>query len=272
MMKLEIWPVPMQILNRNHLQIYPSSIKASKELNKGAGVVTATNRTSRVDEEMEDENGDEAKLSKFKENYKNSYLQGNGLRDEDIKTLNIPEEVSEYADQVLQHMQNVEDLYVPTFGYMKSQPDINEKMRAILIDWLIEVHFKFKLLPETLFITVNLIDRFLEIHDMKRQRLQLLGVTAMWIACKYEEIYAPEIKDFVYITDNAYQQKDILELEYELLKALKFNITTSSSYRFLQRYTKLFGANDKTFNLAWYLIELTLIEYKMLRYNPSLIS
>ena len=194
------------------------------------------------------------------------------MRPEDVKTKGVPEQVSDYADQVVEHMQTVEDLYLPTYGYMKSQTDVNEKMRAILIDWLIEVHFKFKLLPETLFISVNLIDRFLESKDIKRQRLQLLGVTAMWIACKYEEIYAPEIKDFVYITDNAYEQKDILSLEYEVLRALEFNVTTSSSYRFLERFVKLAGVSDKTFKLAWYLIELPLIEYKMLKYKPSLIS
>lgn len=194
------------------------------------------------------------------------------MRSEDVKTKDVPEQVSDYAEQVMQHMQNVEELYLPTYGYMKSQTDVNEKMRAILIDWLIEVHFKFKLLPETLFISVNLIDRFLELKDIKRQRLQLLGVTAMWIACKYEEIYAPEIKDFVYITDNAYEQKDILSLEYEILRTLEFNVTTSTSYRFLERFVKLAGVSDKTFKLAWYLIELPLIEYKMLKYKPSLIS
>lgn len=83
-------------------------------------------------------------------------------------------------------------------------------MRAILVDWIIEVHLKFKLLPETLFITVSLIDRYLEIEQIKRTNLQLVGVTAMLIASKYEEIYAPEVRDFVYITDNAYTKEEIL--------------------------------------------------------------
>lgn len=205
-------------------------------------------------------------------NAKHTFHIGGGLLPEDVKTLETPEEVSEYAFSVTNHMHNVEELHLPTYGYMKQQPDVNEKMRAILIDWLIEVHFKFKLLPETLFITVNLIDRYLEKKEIRRQRLQLLGVTAMWVACKYEEIYAPEIKDFVYITDNAYEQKDILELEYELLRTLEFNVTSSSSYRFLERYVKLTGVDSKTFKLAWYLIELPLIEYKMLKYKPSIIS
>jgi hypothetical protein len=86
-------------------------------------------------------------------------------------------------------------------------------MRAILIDWLIEVHLKFKLLPETLFLTVNLIDRFLEKAVIQRTKLQLVGVTSMLIASKYEEIYAPEVRDFVYITDKAYSKEEILKME-----------------------------------------------------------
>lgn len=93
---------------------------------------------------------------------------------------------------------------------MNTQTDINEKMRAILVDWIIEVHLKFKLLPETLFLTVSLIDRFLEKSVIMRTKLQLVGVTAMLIASKYEEIYAPEVRDFVYITDNAYSRVEIL--------------------------------------------------------------
>jgi len=87
---------------------------------------------------------------------------------------------------------------------MSVQTDINEKMRSILIDWLVEVQIKFKLLPETLYLTTNLIDRFLGLKKVSRDKLQLVGVACMLIATKYEEIYAPEVKDFVYISDNAY--------------------------------------------------------------------
>ena len=97
-------------------------------------------------------------------------------------------------------------------------------MRAILIDWLVEVHLKFKLVPESLYLTVNLIDRYLEKEQVNRQRLQLVGVTAMLIACKYEEIYPPIVKDFVYITDNAYSKEEILEMERKMLQTLDFDI------------------------------------------------
>ena len=92
----------------------------------------------------------------------------------------------------------------------KSQTDVNEKMRAILVDWLVDVHLKFKLLPETLFLTVNIIDRYLELNQISRQKLQLVGVAAMLISTKYEEIYPPEVRDFEYVTDKAYSREEIL--------------------------------------------------------------
>lgn len=173
----------------------------------------------------------------------------------------IPEHVVEYIDEISHHVRLTESDHIPEYGYMKRQSDINEKMRAILVDWLIEVHYKFKLNPETLFITVNIIDRYLTKAVVKRQLLQLVGVTAMLIASKYEDIYPPPIGDFVYITDNAYTQNDILEMEHDILKTLEFNTTFPSTFLFLNQYAKLSKADDMTFALARYLIELPLIEY-----------
>ena len=142
-------------------------------------------------------------------------------------------------------------------------------MRSILIDWLVEVHLKFKLLPETLYLTVNLIDRYLGKEQVHRSHLQLIGVTAMLIACKYEEIYPPIVKDFVYITDNAYSKEEILEMERKMLCALDFDIQITSAYRFLERYAKVLKADTLIFNLSRYLLELALVSYKMVRYSNS---
>jgi len=89
---------------------------------------------------------------------------------------------------------------------MSGQPEVNTKMRAILVDWLTDVHLKFKLVPETLFLAISIMDRYLERVRINKNHLQLVGVTALFLAAKYEEIYPPELKDFVYITDNAYQK------------------------------------------------------------------
>ncbi len=169
-------------------------------------------------------------------------------------------------------MLKTESLFIPTYGFMKIQPDVNDRMRGILIDWLIEVHLKFKLIPETLYLTVNLIDRYLEIEVAKRDKLQLIGVTAMLIACKYEEIYPPEVKDFVYITDNAYSKKEIMDMEYKMLKKFEFNVTVISSYRFIERFIKLSQDSEAIFFLSQYMLELALVEYKMVKYRPSMVA
>lgn len=93
--------------------------------------------------------------------------------------------------------------------FMEDQPYINERMRSILVDWLVEVHLKFKLVPETLYLTINLIDRYLSKTEVSRPKLQLVGVTALLIASKYEEIYPPELRDLVYICDRAYSKLEV---------------------------------------------------------------
>jgi cyclin B len=139
-------------------------------------------------------------------------------------------------------------------------------MRAILIDWLIEVHLKFKLQTETLYITVKIIDMYLEKQLVTKSRLQLVGVTALLIASKYEEIYPPELKDFVFITDRAYSKDDVLEMEFSILSTLSFELTFATPYRFLERYMKLLGNDTNVMNFAQFLIELGLIDIRMIFY------
>jgi len=190
----------------------------------------------------------------------------------DQADLEDPHNAAEYADLIHNSLKGCELDSLPTPGYMKRQPDVNEKMRAILIDWLVEVHLKFKLVPETLYLTVNLIDRYLATVTVMREKLQLIGVTAMLIASKYEEIYAPEVQDFVYITDRAYSKSEILECEFSMLSALDFQVGHASSLCFLRRYFKLADADPFIFNLARYLLELSLVEYRMLKHQPSMLA
>ena len=134
------------------------------------------------------------------------------------------------------------------------------------------VHLKFKLMPETLYLTVNLIDRFLEKKVVARQRLQLVGVTCMLLASKYEEIYFPEVRDFVYITDRAYTRQQILQMESLVLNALGFELTVPTAIVFTKRFLKAGSASRTTKQLALYFCERTLQEYAMLKYMPSTIA
>ena len=153
---------------------------------------------------------------------------------------------------------------------MKRQSDITESMRAILVDWLIDVHLKFKLLNETLFLTVNILDRYLSVAtNLARSKLQLVGVASMLISTKYEEIYPPTVKDYVYITDNAYSKDEILRTESHILSVLDFNIQQTSQYRFLERYAKITRSDQIHVHLAHYFLELGLLDSKMAKFGMS---
>lgn len=183
-----------------------------------------------------------------------------------------PQAAAEYMVDIMAYLMKAESTRVASPNYMSKQSDINAKMREILVDWLVEVHLKFKLRPETLFLTVNLIDRFLERRAVSRTKLQLVGCTAMLIASKYEEIYAPEVRDFVYISDKAYTRDQILAMESIMLNTLGFHVTVPSILRFCERFSKVGRLDEKTTAFAKYLIELTLQDYKFLKYLPSQIG
>jgi len=145
-------------------------------------------------------------------------------------------------------------------------------MRAILIDWLVEVHMKFRLLPETLYLCVNIIDRYLSLEQVYRNRLQLVGVTSLLIACKYEEMYPPEVKDCVYITDRAYTRQDVLDMEANIVKVLRFSLTVPTGHPFLQRFLYITESSALVRNLANYYMERMLQEHSALEFKPSLLA
>jgi hypothetical protein len=97
-------------------------------------------------------------------------------------------------------------------------------------------------------------------------------VSALLIACKYEEIYPPELKDFVFITDRAYTKEDVLQMEYLILSALSFDITFPTSLRFLERYTRMLGEDSNVIVLAQFMMELALIDVRMIQYPCSIIA
>lgn len=136
-----------------------------------------------------------------------------------------------------------------------------------------QVHNQFKLLPETLYLTVNIIDRFLSIKPVSVNKLQLVGVAALLIASKYEEICAPCISDLVYITDNAYSREEIKVAERYILGELKYQIGNPNPLNFLRQISRIHGGNDKvTRALAKYFCQLTTLEAGFLKFAPSKIA
>lgn len=180
--------------------------------------------------------------------------------------------VAGYTQDIASYYRRIEPLCVAPSDYMVHQTDISERMRSILVDWLIEVHLKFKLMPETLYLTISCIDRFLAKKKVARRHLQLVGVAAMLISSKYEEIWAPELRDFVYICDKAYTRVEILRMEKDILNTLTFQLTVPTHYLFLQRFLKISTPDKNVAMLSQYLLELTLVDYSMVKFSSSQIA
>jgi hypothetical protein len=156
--------------------------------------------------------------------------------------------------------------------YMDRQDDINRKMRAILVDWMLDVHSIFKLETTTLWLSVNILDRYLMNVKVGRARLQLVGISSVLIACKYEEKTPPEVDDCIKITDEAYLREELLEMEKEILIALNYDIMVPTGYTFLTRYLNAIDASELTRNLASYYAERNLQEIDSLHQAPHLMA
>lgn len=133
--------------------------------------------------------------------------------------------VSEFCQEIHKNMLRVEKKWNPNPEYMRSQLKIDETIRSTLVDWLIQIHYNFKLWPETLFLTVNVFDRYCSLNEISKKEVQLVGIAALLMITKYEEIYPPTLKDFIYITGDNYTSEQILEMERKILYALDFDIS-----------------------------------------------
>ena len=182
--------------------------------------------------------------------------------------------VGEYLEEIYVNLllEETQATTKPKFGYMNTQPEINEIMRAILIDWIIDVHLRFNLRQETLFMTIWLIDTYLSFAFVPRDKLQLLGITCLLISCKSHEIYYPQNNKLIEMTDNAYSKEEMLTMENEILKKLNFFIVCPNPIDFYNILSKMFNFEKKQYYLGNYFIESALVNYQILKYSSSVIA
>ncbi|XP_073273552.1 G2/mitotic-specific cyclin-2-like [Primulina huaijiensis] len=201
-----------------------------------------------------------------------SEKQKEDIVDIDAADVNNDLAVVEYVEEMYNYYKSAENESRPPHAYMDSQPEINEKMRAILIDWLIQVHYKFELSPETLYLTINILDRYLSATTASRRELQLVGMSAMLLASKYEEIWAPEVNELVGFSDNTYSNNQVLLTEKRILGKLEWNLTVPTPYVFLVRFIKASMTDSDVENMVYFLAELGMMNYATLMYCPSVIA
>ena len=194
------------------------------------------------------------------------------VTDLDAEDLDDPLMVAEYVVEIFDYYKTLEEVTMPNPDYMDHQEDLEWKMRGILIDWLIEVHTRFRLLPETLFLAVNIIDRFLSSKVVPLDKLQLVGVTAMFIASKYEEVLSPHIGNFVHVADDGFTVEEVLSAERYTLSTLKYDLSYPNPMNFLRRISKADNYDIQTRTLGKYLMEISLLDYRFMKYRQSHIA
>ncbi|KAI3399334.1 hypothetical protein diail_7289 [Diaporthe ilicicola] len=224
----------------------------------GATTLLMPRLTSRIQEELEE--------AKF-------YVEDNRLQDD------IDEEewdvsmVAEYGEEIFQYMRELESKMLPNPHYMTEvQAEIQWSMRSVLMDWLVQVHNRFSLLPETLFLTVNYIDRFLSNKMVSLGKLQLVGATAIFVAAKYEEINCPSVQEIVFMVDGGYTVDEILKAERFMLSMLQFELGWPGPMSFLRRISKADDYDLETRTLAKYFLEVTIMDERFIGCTPSYLS
>lgn len=189
--------------------------------------------------------------------------------------------VYEYSNDIFQYVISTENQNKPIYNYLLKHNDINEVLRLKLIDWLIDVHQYFDLRPETLYLCVNILDRYLSHEEITSSRLQLIGISSMFIASKYEEIYPPDLKDFTFVTREKFTKSEILKAEGEILRKLDFNLLHISPLLVFNRLIFISSNGKEDYlsvhmsqirNLSNFFMELCLLEYRMLKYPSSIIA
>ncbi|CAK7275007.1 G2/mitotic-specific cyclin [Sporothrix epigloea] len=197
------------------------------------------------------------------------FVYPDGVKDLDSEDLDDPQMVAEYAADIFEYLRDLECSSLPNPRYMNHQDEIDWKTRGVLVDWLVEVHTRFHLLPETLFLAVNIVDRFLSAKVVQLDRLQLVGVTAMFIAAKYEEVLSPSVGSFRHVADDGFTEAEILSAERFMLGTLNYDLSYPNPMNFLRRISKADNYDIQTRTIAKYLTEISLLDHRFMSYRPS---
>lgn len=257
---------------RNKKRQAPSKVKKEEEdedvENKNSGLAIKVKAEVEVDEVVRQQPAaKKPRVEKAK-----TASETEGWEDLDAEDAEDPLMVSEYVNEIFEYLKKLEPETQPNPSYMDDQMDLKWQMRGILVDWLVEVHTRFRLLPETLFLSVNIVDRFLTNKIVMLDKLELVGVTAMFIAAKYEEVFSPHVQYFRNVADDGFTEEEILRAERFILATLDYNLSYPNPMNFLRRISKADQYDFQTRTFAKYLMEISLLDHRFLEYLPSHVS
>lgn len=231
---------------------------------------TLVTEVERVVEMKKEIYEDETKQEEAEPEVKTAFEQG--VIDLDGEDYDDPLMVAEYVGEIFEYLKVLEEATMPNPDYMDHQVNLEWHLRGVLVDWLIEVHTRFHLLPETMFLAINIIDRFLSARIVELEKLQLVGITAMFIASKYEEVLSPHVQNFKHVADDGFTEEEILKAERFVLAALNYDLSYPNPMNFLRRISKADSYDIQTRTLGKYLLEVSLVDHRFMCFHPSHIA
>ncbi|EPY40044.1 cyclin A [Angomonas deanei] len=184
----------------------------------------------------------------------------------------VTSQIIEYSSEISEYFLDEERALYSSRMYMDQQPEITDRMRKILVDWLADVITEYKLHPETYFLAIDIIDRYLCSHRIPRSQLQLVGITSILIAAKHEEVWPPTVNDCVVVTANTYHARDVIDMEREIATSLRFKFTVPTIYPLACRFIEIAAPPAVVKDAIFLLLESAVHCYPLLRYLPSRIA
>ncbi|KAK6465140.1 G2/mitotic-specific cyclin [Scheffersomyces coipomensis] len=230
----------------------------------------ATESSTNLVEKLHTQTNEPQPSSTNQGSYKKARLIDYEWQDLDEEDADDPLMASEYVNDIFTYFYELEQRMLPDSEYLFKQRHLKPKMRSILVDWLVEMHLKFRLLPESLFLAINIMDRFMSLEVVQIDKLQLLATGSLFIAAKYEEVFSPSVKNYAYFTDGSYTEEEILQAEKYILTILSFDLNYPNPMNFLRRISKADEYDVQSRTLGKYLLEVTAIDHKFIGFRPSL--
>ncbi|KAG4429409.1 hypothetical protein IFR05_015108 [Cadophora sp. M221] len=183
-----------------------------------------------------------------------------------------PMMAAEYAIEIFDYLRQLKDSTQLNANYMEHQEHLTWEMRDILVNWLVHVFRRFRLLHETLFLAINILDRFLSEKLVQLPRLQLAGIAAILIASKYEERCPRDIDDYCHVANDTYTKPQIISAERYVLSTLNYELSYANPMNFLRRISKADDYDIQTRTFAKCLMEINLLDHRCIKYRPSQIA
>ena len=197
---------------------------------------------------------------------------------DDGKILNL-QMAEEYTTDIIESLLMEEDYYcnkkkyINPFYLENEESELTPEMRTIAVDWLVLIHFKiFKFDENTLFLTIQIFDRYLTKVDLSTEKTELLLYTSFMLASKHNEIDYVNMQETLKLSQDKFTKEQIIKMESEILNKLDFEILAPTMYEFFILFASYINLKQNIINQGLYLLNIILVDYHMLKYPNFILA